>query len=273
MFRALIIAVALSCLAQSGWAQTQPPPGPTAQPAPSAKKSTPKSKAAAKPPGQMDNGACDLGVIAAAGSPIEVKKVGITIFGNEIRQLPSDAWGIDDLIFARVRAAAEAGIAVRRIAYAKDAFATYNHPERNAVRDARENFTAIIRQIAAKSRCKRYIVIARYSGGLPGTNQSLTGVGVYTHGPFGKAAVFAFTRIVVLDGQTFAIREDPFGSFGARMSTALSRVMKDDSVRAANTNFPATLEEAAINPELRDTARALLAERLDSVLPEYLKEQ
>jgi len=272
MLRVISAAIFLTFSSIFAFAQTQPPSGTTAQPAPAPKKPTPKSKATAKPTGQTDSSACDLGVIPAAGSPIEVKKVGITIFGNETSELPSDAWGIDDLIFARVRAAAGAGIAVRRIAYAKDAFETYNRPEKNATRDARENFTAIIRQIAAKSRCTRYIVIARYSGSLPGTNQALTGVGVYTHGPFGKAAVFAFTRIVVLDGQTFAIRQDPLGSFGARMSTVLSRVMKDDSVRAANTDFPSTLEEAATNPKLRDTVRGLLAEKLDSILPVYLKE-
>src|SRR5450759_3084890 len=75
---------------------------------------------------------------------------------------------IDDLIVARVRAAAGAGIAVRRIAYAKEAFDTYNHPEKRTISDARENFTAIVRQVAANTHCAGYIVVARSVGSYPG---------------------------------------------------------------------------------------------------------
>jgi hypothetical protein len=275
MARSLAVALVLSCIAGSAWAQAQPAPGAaTAQTGtpsikPAAKK--PAQKAAAKPAISADNGACDIGVIAAAGSPIGLKKVGITIFGNEYSELPSDAWGIDDLIFARVRAAAGPRVAVRRIAYAKEAFESYDHPEKRIIKDARENFTAIVRQVAAKSRCARYIAVVRYVGNLSGTNQSLAGVGVLAHGPF-KVFAFAYTRVVVFDGETFAIREDPFGSFGARMSAALSGMMQQEYMRAVDIDFPASPEEAASNAKLRDTARVLVAERLDRILPEYLKQ-
>jgi hypothetical protein len=147
-------------------------------------------QAAAKPSVPTANGPCDLGVIAAAGTPIGLKKIGITVFGNEYAEVPFDAWGIDDLIAARVRAAAGTGIAVRRIAYAKDAFESYRQPEKRLIRDARENFVAIVRQISTNSRCARYIVVIGSVGSYPGTNQVLSGVGVLTHGPFGHAAVF-----------------------------------------------------------------------------------
>ncbi len=277
MARSVAVALVLSCIAAYAWAQAQPAPGTAAAPTgssaiePAVKKPTQKAKAATKPAVSADKGACDLGVIAAAGSPIGLKKVGITIFGNEYSELPSDAWGIDDLILSRVRAAAGARVAVRRIAYAKEAFESYDHPEKRIIKDARENFTAIVRQVAAKSRCARYIVVARHNGNLSGTNQSLIGVGVLAHGPF-KVFVFAYTRVVVFDGATFAIREDPFGSFGARMSAALSGMMQQEYMRAVDAEFPASPEEATTNAKLRDTARALVAERLDNILPEYLKE-
>jgi hypothetical protein len=274
MFRAVVVAFVLSCCVTTAWAQTQPAPAaaPGTPPAkPAARKSATKSKTAIKPAGPSE--ACDLGVIAAAGNPIGWKKVGLTMFGNEYSELPADAWGIDDLVFSRVRAAAGTGVTVRRIAYARDAFDSYNHPEKRTISDAKESFVAIVRQIAANSRCARYMVVTRTVGSLAGTNQSLTGIGVYTHGPFGKAAVFAFIRIVVFDGQTFTIREDPLGNFGARMSAALSRVAKDDTIRhAGGAEFPASPEEAGKDSKLRDAARALLVERLDNILPAYLKE-
>lgn len=276
MVRSFAVAAVLSSLAAPAWTQNQPAPetavAEKATPAikPAAKKSSPKAKAAAKPTASADSGPCDLGVIAAAGSPTGLNKIGLTVFGNEYSEAPSDIWGIDDLVFARVRAAAGPGIAVRRIAYAKDAFEPYNNPEKKLFGDARENLTTIIRRIAGNSGCARYLVVTRFAGVLPGTNQSLTGVGFYTQGPFGKAAAFAFIRVAVFDGQTFAIR-DPFGSFGARLSAVMSAMGHQEFIRAADTEFPASPEAAAKDTKLRDVARALVAERLDRMLPEYLK--
>jgi len=278
MVRVFALACALSCLAASAWAQSPPVPGTAAaQPAPPAKpaikKPAPKAKAAVKPPA-TDEGRCDLGVIPAAGVPIGLKTVGLTMFGNEYSEVPSDAWGIDDLIVARVRAAAGSGIMVRRIAVGKEAlFDLYQKPGKGLFNNPRENLTAAVRQITASSHCTRYIIATRFAGQLAGTNQSLEGVGVLTQGPFGKAAVFAYVSLTVFDGQTLAIRDDPSGSFGARLSASLSALAKDDFIRTAQgAEFPASPEAAAKDPKLRDAARTLVAERLDRILPEYLKE-
>jgi hypothetical protein len=277
MLRSLAVVIVLSCFAASAGAQAQSAPGPAATSAPvtkpAAKKPTPKSKTAAKPP-PTDDGRCDLGVISVVGSPIALKKVGITIFGNEYSEVPYDAWGIDDLIVGRVRAAANAGIAVRRITYGKEAaYELYEKPGKGLFNNPRENLTVAVRHIAANSHCARYIVFTRFIGNLAGTNQSLQGVGVLTHGPFGRAAVFAYFEVAVFDGQTFTIRDDPFGSFGARLSASLSRIAKDEFLRAVEgTEFPTSPEAAAKDMKLRDDARILVTERLDRILPEYLKE-
>lgn len=207
------------------------------------------------------------------GSPIALKKIGITIFGNEYSEVPSDAWGINDLIVARVRAAAGAGVAVRRIAYGREAmYELYEKPGKGLFNNPGENLTEAVRHIATSSHCARYIVVTRFIGNLPGTNQSLEGMGVMTHGPFGRAAVFAYFKVTAFDGQTFAIHDDPFGSLGARLSSSLSRLAKDEFMRAAEgAEFPASPEAAANDAKLRDNARSLVAERLDRILPEYLK--
>jgi hypothetical protein len=268
MIRSFAVAIVLSCFAPSAWAQTQPAPeAPAAKPA--VKKTTPKAKAAAKSSGPAENGTCDLGVITAAGSPIGWRKIGITVFGNETAETASDAWGIDDLSFARIKAVAGSGILIRRISYAKDAFDPYYKPEKKLSGDSSENFKIMIRGIIGNNRCARYLVVTRYTGVLPGTNQPLSGVGVLTQGPFGKAAVFAFTRMFLLDGETLESK-DPFGGVGARWAAALSSIGRDDYIRAANTEFPASPEEAVKKPILRDAARALVAERMDRILPKYL---
>src|SRR5271156_6529406 len=61
MVRFFAVAVVLSCLASSAWAQAQPAPGTPATPAatPAIKKQSP-NKAAAKPSVPAANGPCDL---------------------------------------------------------------------------------------------------------------------------------------------------------------------------------------------------------------------
>jgi hypothetical protein len=257
MIRSFAVAIVLSFFAMPAWAQTQSAPEVSAA-KPATKKPAPKAKAAAKPSGPVESGACDIGVITASGSPIGWRKIGITIFGNETAETASDAWGIDDLSFARIKAAAGSGISIRRISYAKDAFDPYYKPEKKLTGDSAENFKIMMRGIIGNNRCARYLVVTRYTGVLPGTNQPLSGVGVFTQGPFGKATVFAFTRMFLLDG------------VGGRLAAALSSVGRDDYIRSADTEFPASAEEAARNPKLRDAARALVAERMDRILPKYL---
>lgn len=273
MIRIFAVACLVSCISATAWGQAQPALATIATPAkPAAKKPAPKAKAASAPSAAND-GRCDLGVIAAAGAPIGLKTVGLTMFGNEYSEVPSDAWGIDDLIVARIRATGS-GIAVRRLAVSKEAlFDLYQKPGKGLFNNPRENLTAVVRQITANSHCRRYIIATRFTGALAGTNQSLDGIGVLTQGPFGKAAVFAYVNFTVFDGQTLAIRDDPFGGFGARVSASLSALAKDEFLRSvAGAEFPASPEAAAKDTKLRDAARGLLTERLDRILPEYLKE-
>lgn len=73
----------------------------------------------------------------------------------------------------------------------------------------------------------------------------------------------------MMDGETLEFK-DPFGGVGGRWAAALSSIGRDEFIRSANTEFPASPEEAARNPILRDAARAIVAERLDRILPKYL---
>jgi hypothetical protein len=59
--------------------------------------------------------------------------------GNDLKEVPIESWGLDDLVVARVRAAAGAGIAVRRIAYPANAFEPFDHPPSRLFRDAEKD--------------------------------------------------------------------------------------------------------------------------------------
>lgn len=269
----LIVLCAVLCAAVPLKAQVQTAAGTLAAPetgAPASKKQAEKAKGAAKPAGAAESGPCALGVISALGGRFAVQHIGLTVFGNELTEVPVESWGLDDLVVARVRAAAGGG-AVRRISYAKDAFDPYYRPSKQLFRDASNDLTDVVRQIAAKSGCARYLVVTRSGGQVGGTNQNASGIGLLTNwssGAFKKGALFAFFRISVFDGQTFA-NQDP--SVGERLAAHFSNLLKDENFRTLDDfEAPTTPEAAAGNIRLRDGARALLAAKLDKMLPTYL---
>jgi hypothetical protein len=277
MFRTAIVALLLSGLVSTAWAQTQPAPGaasgtPLAKPA--AKKSPPKAKAAAKPGTPAESGPCRIGVIAATGDVLTMQKVGLTVFNNEYAEVPV-TWGFDDLIVARARSAA-GGTPVRRIPYAKDAFDSYYKPQSTSFfRNTREELTTLVRQIAGNTGCERYVLITRSKGKLEGTNQMLEGIGVLNWGigSLSKNYLFAYFSILVFDGQTFEIRRDPHATLEAGFARLAANLTKSEYMHhLEDFTFPESQSEAASNARLRDGARGFLGERLDKYLPAYFKD-
>jgi hypothetical protein len=238
---------------------------------PAAKKPAPKSKTAAKPTDPAESGPCQIGVIPVLGDQFVVQKVGLTIFGNEHAEVPIN-WGLNDLVVARVRAAAP-GMLVRRIAYAKEAFEPYYNPPVKLFRNPRDDLTAIVRQISASSNCERYIVITTFAGQLPGTNQTLSGIGILNHGTslFSRTTLFTNYAVTVFDGQTFAIHKNPFATLESALTRAFKPEKQDTLSEIDNALFPEPAAEVANSAILRDRTRALLTANLDKTLPAYLR--
>jgi hypothetical protein len=273
MYRVFVVALSLSCFATAAWAQAQPaPPAAPAQTAkPAAKKPAAQSKSVAKPAAPADSGQCGIGVISAIGDQFGVQKVGITVFGNDLAEAPIDSWGLDDIAVERTRAAAP-GTRVRKIAYAKGAFAPYYDPP-NMFRNARDDLTAIVRQATANANCARYFVVTKITVKADGTNQPLRGVGIVQQGagPFTRTTFFAAFMVTVFDGQTYEVYRRPF-NLGSILTGGLGRA-QDPLAEIDNGSFPASATEAAASPMLRDRTRAFLASRLDKALPAFFKEE
>ena len=283
MFRVFAVATFLSCFIISASAQTPPAPGPTV-PGPAAQVATPAKPAARKPAkmksgGKLltapaESGPCQIGVISTIGDKFTVQKVGLTVFGNEFAEVPIEPWGLDDLVVARVRAAAP-GTAVRKIAYAKGAFEPYYHPPLKLFRNQDEDLSGIVRQVAGNAGCARYVVLTTYTGQLDGTNQGLPGIGVVNHGTSLLSYTFLFANISVrmFDGQTFAVGKNPYANLESVLTHIAANLTKNETMhKLDNSAFPASPPEAVGSTTLRDGTRDLLAERLDKILPAYFKE-
>jgi hypothetical protein len=257
----LAFSVVLSAQAQ---AQAQPVQPPAATTKPAAKKPAPPKKVSASQPAiPGTNGPC-VGVIPVIGDRFEVKKIGITVFGNEYKVISVDNWGFDDLVVERVRAAVDSGMAVRKIAPAQGAFDGYRAGT-VLIHFDDDKSAALVQQVAGQMHCARYVVVTKGISQYIG-NQPIYGVGVVNSGGplLNRTHVHAVVRINVHDGSNFAVLKRGEGSLtGANLLTGPPTRKLDDFV------WPET-PEAANTPAVRSAARGLLAEVLDKSLPGLL---
>ena len=277
MFRRFAAAAILaSCLTAAGWAQS---PAPSSTPAaatpakPVTKKAAPKAKSAAKPP-VAETGPCRLGVISALGDRFSVQKFGLTIFENEENDAPMKGWGLDDLPFARVRAATGADPSVRRIAYPKGAFEPYYNPKSRFLPDPSEGLPAIVGGITANANCERYLVITKYNGVVPGTKMEIKGIGAYSQG-IGSFArhyhLFANVAVSMYDGATYEKISRSLAAFGASFAAGLG-LTEDPLTKLDDSLFPNPPESASGSTALKERTRALVSARLDRMIPVYLQQ-
>lgn len=278
MVRTAVSLIALLSLLTPAAAQTPPAPttpaAQTAPPAkPAAKKAAPKAKPVAKHPVAVESGPCRLGVISVLGDHYSVQKFGLTIFENEASEVPID-WGLDDLVFARVRAATNNDPAVRRIASPNGAFEPFYNPKTILIRDPGERLPVIVRSFTAKANCDRYLVATTFKAELPNTHMTLNGIGTYNQGLGGllrHSHLFANIAITLIDGRSHEEIKRPFVNFGANFAASM-RLTEDPLTKVDNSLFPDPPAAASANAALRERTRALVTDRLDRGLPGYLRE-
>ena len=297
MIRTVALLLALA-VAQPALAQTTPTPAPkpspdsaspaSASPAkPSAAKPALKKPALPKPDGATSaataqRGPC-IGVIPHLRDRFTVQTIGVTMFGNDLKEVPIESWGLDDLVVARVRAAAGAHVAVRRIAYPANAFEPFDNPPNRLFRNASKDFKGVVQAIAATGGCERYVVVIKGMGQWVGTNQLLEGIGIVNRGTY--TYLFADTDLFVFDGHTFDVLKTGAGALDKEKivpDPLVNAMLQTERVRGPNRELkelqrPNEPDAIFVWPPthdtvmgLRDATRALLAESLDKALPKLL---
>lgn len=211
-----------------------------------------------------------MGIITATRDLFTVQKIGVTIFNNEFAEMPV-AWGLDDLIYARAKAAGGAG--VRRITYAKDAFDEMEKPKLFFLREESEKLSGVVRKIAGSAGCRRYLFVSRQSVKVSGTNQTVTGFGVLRHvSLFPRTFVFAYLDMQLLDGQTFETLHNPNVNAKRILEHLGEGWTKTPGMHDVDESlYPEVASDAADNMALRDTVRRIVTEQLDRDMASYFK--
>jgi hypothetical protein len=264
---ALLLALALT---QPALAQTAATGAHKSSPTkPQSAKPAAKKPAPPKPNAAAARGPC-IGVIPHIGESFIVQHVGLTAFGNELKEVPIASWGLDDLIVARVRAAAGPRFSVRRIAYPANAFEAYDHPSLFHIPDLKP----IVQTVAGG--CERYVLVVKGGDQVAGTNQAINGIGVVNRISLtdhnGVTYLFALTGLEIFDGRTFDVLKKGGGSLydetlGDRLVNDLFRPFRGPTRKLENFAWPPA-PDAVMG--LREPTRALLAASLDTVLPKLL---
>jgi hypothetical protein len=148
-----------------------------------------------------------IGLISGIGDSFTVKRVGITVFGNEEDQFPIAAWKVNDRVAATVAGLLKKNFRVRRIAASQNDFASL-HERGLLFRDQDEDYTAVVKRLAAGQPADFYLVITPTASQFGGTNQSMSGLGVTrADSVFGGVDyVHALCVLRVYDGQFKRLR-------------------------------------------------------------------
>jgi hypothetical protein len=291
VIRTVVLLLALA-VAQPALAQTAPTPAPTPSPTkpspakPALKKpAPPKPDAGATAAAAAQRGPC-IGVIPHLRDRFAVQTIGLTMFGNDLKEVPIESWGLDDLVVARVRAAAGTRIAVRRIAYTANAFEPYDNPPNRLFRNASKDLKDVVQAIAGAGGCERYVVVIKGMGQWAGTNQLLEGIGVVNRGTY--TYLFADTTLFVFDGHSFDVLKTGAGALDKEKivpDPIVNAMLQTERVRGPNRELkdlqrPNEPDAVFVWPPthdtvmgLRDATRTLLAESLDNVLPKLLAQK
>jgi hypothetical protein len=280
MLRISILLLALT-LAQPAWvlptwAQSAPvAPASTAKPAapkPAKPKPTPMPTAA---PLVATSRPC-IGVIPVVSLFVAWK------FKNAFRAGQSKAslvwsWGLDDLVVARVRAAAGPRFTVRRIAISPDMMAALDKLRGGLLRESEDEFSPLMQKAAGSAGCERYVLVTRGAHTIGGgyIRHAIRGLSLINTNTVldSQVFIFALTQLRVFDGKTFAVIARGIGQTNKEdlMSQLTGKSLTNGPNRElVGFAWPDNID-ATLTPAVRDATRALLAESLDATLPDMLR--
>jgi hypothetical protein len=231
------------------------------------------AKPAAPPSAQASAKPCGVGVMSAVGDTFTLRKIGITVFGNEDNKVPLGTWGIDDLIYGKITAALGNRWSVRRLAYSKAALNAFENPNGNIFRNYDGELRNILQDADAKQGCQHLIVVMKTSTQFSSSNQSLSGLGILEIGGglFAKRLnLYAAISMRVYDGQTFETVKYKLVTEERGLNNLLALKAIRGLSREVDPSWWPDPARVGSDARLRDATRDLIARGLNVTLPDLI---
>jgi hypothetical protein len=207
--------------------------------------------------GQIEN-VRRVAVISALGDRFTVKKLGMTIFNNDERDFPIDAWGIDDAVVTTVRGVVDKRFEVRPVTYQRSAFFVSENSG-SAVVDA-------VRSQVAAQDIDAFIVVTKGSSRIGDSNTFVSGLGIFEGDSLvmHTSNVYAIYWVTVVDGHRFTVIGN-MAAWSVGQSLSAMSAIHGPNREVDKSLRPNTLDAAA-NPKLREVVIDLLAQNLPGTL-------
>jgi hypothetical protein len=278
--RLVVVAAVLSCFSTSTSAQTKSGPPGTQTAGPAVKQAKSKSttgREATGKPAPVVGGSCDFGVVVTTGDEFTVLTTGLTVFQNKKMVIPIPGWGLNDLIFARTRAAIPAGVSVLRIPYTPAKFPPRDESKDTLkdrlFRDLNAELAGYMREVVKGTNCRHYIQILNSISPIGTSNYTVRGFGILNQDVVlgRRIYLYALAFIRIFDGRDFSVVRQSSALINVHHSLVVQRLLGRQIGgpyrELPAESFPTRPEDAADNPALRDGVRAMLTESLDKTLP------
>jgi hypothetical protein len=199
-----------------------------------------------------------VAVISAIGDKFTVKKLGFTVFGNDEKDFPIDAWGIDEFVVNKVRSVLAGRFEVRPFAYKKSAFDLPNGASSGQIAER-------VRAQAGSTDVDAYVVVTKIGSTYASTNQGLYGLGIIDHSALGtRVYLYALYAVTVVDGHNFAVLASS-PAFPLSEMVLSMQAIHGPSRELDESWMPATLD-AAQNVRLKSAMTELLDRNLPGTI-------
>jgi hypothetical protein len=204
-----------------------------------------------------------VGVISAFSERFQLKKVGMTVFGNEESEFPVAAWGIDDLTVSKVRTLLGRRFEIRPVTYRRSAFAS---PRPGGV-------AAMTREAVTPVAVDAYVVVTYGGSRVGASNQSVSGLGMLeaSGGAFSSNRLFLYAlySVSIIDAREFKQKSITIALMpGEALVDPLRSTALRGPHKQVDESWWPTARDAASNQRLKGA----IVELIDQSLPNTLQQ-
>jgi hypothetical protein len=215
-----------------------------------------------------------VGIISAVGDKFDVRKIGPTVFNNELATV-SVSWGIDEFVTNKVRALLGRRYEVRPVSFQRAAIAS-SSGSGNPLMDALQgnSLTNVIRSSVTPAGVDAYIIIRPAVSQFGSTNQYLAGSGVLTEGSLigSDSVVHALYSVTVVDAQQFTeIKYAGASPLDQSLGSVLGFVGECPGVHGPCRKIDNSMVPASHNAADIAKFKSIIVELIDKSLPETLR--
>lgn len=228
----------------------------------------PTVDAQSAPPRKPD-GRKTVGVISVIGDTFALQKIGIMVFGNDLKEASIQSWRIDDLVASKIGALLGKTYSVKRVPVPKGTFAAFEKPGA-LFRDRDAELQQIVRSLGGTHKSDLYIVVTRATIQYGNSNQFLTGLGLLEAGaPIYTNNVYlhALSVIGLYDGRSSMLIRQARASTG---QSAFLTPVSGPNKKLDNSWWPPT-PQAANNEKLKNATRDLVESSLAATVPDLMR--